>query len=76
MDDPFFSAEAESPAGSHWTNEELRGERAASIFDKEMAAPLTLWTIPEIASVGLSEEQAYETGMRKASEGGSMCVFR
>ena len=74
MDDPFFKAEAESPAGVHRTSEELRGGRAGSIFDTEMVAPLTLWTIPEIASVGLSEEQAYESGMRKSSQGGSMWV--
>lgn len=75
MDDPFFAAEAESPAGAHRTSEQLQREKASSIFDTETGPPLTLWTIPEISSVGLTEEQAFEKGMRKASHGGSMWVI-
>lgn len=74
MDDPFFAAEAESPAGAHRTSEQLRREGAESIFQAETGPPLTLWTIPEISSVGLTEEQALQKGMRKASHGGSMWV--
>lgn len=74
MDDPFFAAEAESPAGAHLTSEQMRQERAESVFetDTNTGPPLTLWTIPEISSVGLTEEQALEKGMRRASHGGSM----
>lgn len=88
VDDPFFAAEAESPAGAHRSKEELAREAqtamlgsddsfaeagaAESMFDRVAGAPLTLWTIPEISSVGLTEEQALAEGMKKATEGGSV----
>eukprot|EP00903_Cladosiphon_okamuranus_P008631 g8277.t1 len=72
VDDPFFAAEAESPAGAHRTSEQLQRETAESIFEADTGPPLTLWTIPEISSVGLTEEKAFKKGMRKASHGGSM----
>ncbi|CBN79739.1 soluble pyridine nucleotide transhydrogenase [Ectocarpus siliculosus] len=48
------------------------GAEGESLFERVAGAPLTLWTIPEISSVGLTEEQAFAEGMRKASQGGSM----
>ncbi|CAN0504405.1 unnamed protein product, partial [Ectocarpus sp. 12 AP-2014] len=48
------------------------GAEGDSLFERVAGAPLTLWTIPEISSVGLTEEQAVAEGMRKASQGGSM----
>ena len=42
---------------------------------KRMEAPLTLWTIPEVASVGLSVDQALAQGMQMATaEDGSIVV--
>lgn len=48
------------------------GAEGESLFERVAGAPLTLWTIPEISSVGLTEEQAVAEGLRKASQGGSM----
>lgn len=85
VDDPFFAAEAESPAGSRSST--LSTEQVdtlgpdvsmpvedenSSLFDRVAGAPLTLWTIPEISSVGFTEEMALAEGMKKASEGGSL----
>ena len=47
-------------------------DKAESLFERVAGAPLTLWTIPEISSVGLTEEQAFDEGLRKASQGGSL----
>lgn len=49
-----------------------QGAEVESIFDRVAGAPLTLWTIPEISSVGLTEDQALADGLRKASKGGSL----
>lgn len=49
-----------------------QGGTAESLFERVAGAPLTLWTIPEISAVGLTEEQAFDEGMRKASQGGSL----
>eukprot|EP00903_Cladosiphon_okamuranus_P010142 g9603.t1 len=48
------------------------GDKAESLFEKVAGAPLTLWTIPEISSVGLTEEEAIDEGLRTASQGGSL----
>lgn len=87
LDDPFFAAAASSPAGAHLSKEQAEQEaqtaalgsdivlpegKTESVFDRVAGAPLTLWTIPEISSVGLTEEQALEQGMKKASDGGSV----
>lgn len=48
------------------------GTKGESLFERVAGAPLTLWTIPEISSVGLTEEQAFAAGLRKASQGGSL----
>lgn len=48
------------------------GAGGESLFERVAGAPLTLWTIPEISSVGLTEEQAFAKGLRKASRGGSL----
>lgn len=49
-----------------------QGDKAGSLFERVAGAPLTLWTIPEISSVGLTEEQAFDAGLKKASQGGSL----
>ncbi|CAN0287333.1 unnamed protein product, partial [Hapterophycus canaliculatus] len=86
VDDPFFATEAESASGAQRTTEQLRrdaqtasvdlddsfGADGESLFQRVAGAPLTLWTIPEISSVGLTEEQACTQGLRKASQGGSL----
>lgn len=88
VDDPFFEEEARSPAGAQRTKEGIERaaqiaalgtddsfpetESKESLFDRIAAAPLTLWTIPEISSVGLTEEQCLQQGMKKANHGGSL----
>lgn len=78
VDDPFFAAEAQSPANAHIAllgNDDSfaeEGEKGPPLLEKVAGAPLTLWTIPEISSVGLTEEDALEQGMKKASNGGSV----
>ncbi|CAM9303321.1 unnamed protein product [Discosporangium mesarthrocarpum] len=88
IDDEFFSGDYEplsdegggmggagvSSSGKGTTPDDTPVEEMSdSLFDKK-SAPLTLWTIPEISSVGLSEEQAMETGLKRASNGGSIVV--
>ena len=67
-DDDFFAPLAsDGPARSD--EEEEERERAASIaLLKRMEAPLTLWTIPEVASSGLSVEEALAQGQRLATQ--------
>lgn len=87
MDDPFFAAEADSPAGASLTEEQREKEAetallgsddsmadagAESLFKRVAGAPLTLWTIPEISSVGFTEDQALAEGMKLAANGGSL----
>lgn len=85
VDDPFFAAEAASPAGAHLTKRSRKDDletlgpdvslpegEAQSLFDRVAGAPLTLWTIPEISSVGLTEDDALAQNMKRASEGGSL----
>lgn len=61
--DPFFSsADAETVPAKN-----LFGSLSGS--SEVIDAPLTLWTIPEIASVGLSREDALKKGMSNIVEG-------
>lgn len=64
--------EAETAALGSDDSLPTQGGTAESLFERVAGAPLTLWTIPEISSVGLTEEQAFDQGMRKASQGGSL----
>lgn len=68
-DDFFFSPVAATTARTvEEEEEEEERERARSIaLLKRMEAPLTLWTIPEVSSSGLSVEEALAQGERVAT---------
>ena len=64
-DDDFFAGVAAEMAAD---DEEEEKERARAIaLLKRMEAPLTLWTIPEVASSGLSVEEALARGEKLAT---------
>lgn len=67
-DDDFFSSVA-----AEEEEEEKERVRALAML-KRMEAPLTLWTFPEIASVGQSVEQALANGQKLATEEGGTIV--
>lgn len=70
--DDFFAA----PDANAEEEEEKERERSLALL-KRMEAPLTLWTVPEIASSGMSTEEALARGERLAEteEQGGGIVF-
>jgi len=55
--------------GNEEEEEEKEREKSLALL-KRMEAPLTLWTVPEIASSGVSTEEVLARGEKYASEGG------
>jgi NAD(P) transhydrogenase len=65
VDDDFFAGVAAA------NDDAMEGEREAEMLNR-LEAPLTLWTIPEVASVGMSVEQALQRGLKLADDGGNI----
>jgi len=63
--DDFFA----EMGGNDEEEEEKEREKSLALL-KRMEAPLTLWTVPEIASSGVSTEEVLARGEKYASEGG------
>ena len=63
--DDFFAG----PDVNEEEEEEKEREKSLALL-KRMEAPLTLWTVPEIASSGVSVEEALARGEKYASEEG------
>lgn len=68
IDDDFFTQAAAAEE-----EEDRERTRQLELLNR-MEAPLTLWTVPEISSVGLSADQAVANGFKLASEGGDVVV--
>lgn len=64
--DDFFA----EMGGNDEEEEEKEREKSLALL-KRMEAPLTLWTVPEIASSGVSTEELLARGERYASEEGA-----
>jgi len=52
------------------SNDDYEEEHSNPVQLNRMEAPLTLWTIPEVSSVGLSVEDAAKRGWHHFSDGG------